>query len=142
MDASVSWLLIRPGWKVLSSDGREVGEVDEVTGDDTEDIFDGIALATSMMAKPRYVRADQIASIHQGSLRLSLTATEVERLGEYLDPATSEEIEADNRGGFGAEAGAEAREVEAKFVRPVQRHEHSMNVWRRLYLAVRRGLGR
>jgi hypothetical protein len=142
MESSVSWLLIRPGWTVLSSDGQKVGEVDEVTGDDTEDIFDGIALATSVMGKPRYVRADQIATISQGSLRLSLTAAQVEQLGEYLDPATSEEIEADNRGGFGAEAAADVREVEGKLVRPVQGHEHSMNVWRRLYLAVRRALGR
>jgi hypothetical protein len=142
MSAPVSWLLIRPGWKVFSADGREIGEVDEVAGDDTEDIFDGIALATSVMAKPRYVKAEQVVEISQGAVRLSLTPAEVEELAEFLDPATSEEIEGDNRGGAGAEAAADVREIEGKFVRPVQRHEHSMNVWRRLYLALRRGLGR
>lgn len=142
MGVPVSWLLIRPGWKVFSADGHEVGEVDEVAGDDTRDIFDGIALATSVMAKPRYVRAEQVASITQGSVGLSLTAAEVEQLGEYLDPATSAEIEGDNRGGGGAEAAADVREIEGEFVRPVQRHAHSMNVWRRLYLAIRRQLGR
>ena len=51
----VSWLLVRVGWKVVSSDGEEVGHVDEVAGDDTEDIFDGLAVATTAFGKPRYV---------------------------------------------------------------------------------------
>jgi hypothetical protein len=32
----VSWFMIRAGWKVVAADGSEVGEVDEVAGDDTE----------------------------------------------------------------------------------------------------------
>ena len=40
-DDPVSWLLIRRGWQVVSSDGAEVGNVDEVVGDDEHDIFDG-----------------------------------------------------------------------------------------------------
>jgi hypothetical protein len=39
----VSWLVIRPGWKVFAADGSEVGEIDEIAGDDSEDIFDGTA---------------------------------------------------------------------------------------------------
>lgn len=142
MSVPVSWLLIRPGWKVYSTDGREVGEVDEVAGDDTEDIFDGLALATTAMGRPRYVPADQVAAISQGQVRLSLTAEQVAALGEYRDPATSAEIEADDRGGIGAEAAADVREIAGGLVRPLQRHEHSMNVWRRMYLAIRRLLGR
>src|SRR6266542_6727308 len=57
----VSWLLIQSGWKVYASDGSEVGEVDEVAGDDTEDIFDGLAIAMSSFGKPRYVPAEQVA---------------------------------------------------------------------------------
>ena len=51
----VSWLLIETGWKVIDVDGGEVGEVDEVVGDSGADIFDGLAIATSMFGKPRYV---------------------------------------------------------------------------------------
>src|SRR5437764_5765760 len=96
MSAPVSWLMVRPGWKVYSTEGTEVGEVDEVTGDDTQDIFDGIALATSFMGKPRYVQAEQVAEISQGAVRLTLTAAEAQALGEYRDLATTAEIEADN----------------------------------------------
>src|SRR5439155_8537059 len=102
----VSWLLIRPGWKLLSVDGHEVGEVDEVAGDDTEDIFDGLAIATNALGKPRYVPAEQVAEITEGIVHLSLTREQVEELGEYLEPATTAEIEPDSKGGTGAELGA------------------------------------
>ncbi len=65
--------MIRAGWKVVAADGSEVGEVDEVAGDDTEDIFDGLAIATSSFGKPRYVPAEQIAGISEGVVRLTLT---------------------------------------------------------------------
>ena len=137
----VSWLLIKPGWKVLAADGGEVGEVDEVAGDDTEDIFDGLAIATSALGKPRYVTAEQIAEITQGAVRLSLTREQVAQLGEYLEPATSAEIEPDSRGGIGEGLGAEIREVEGKVLAPTQRHEHSMNIWRRIAFFFRRLFG-
>ena len=124
----VSWLLIRPGWKVLASDGSEVGEVDEIAGDDTEDIFDGLAIAASAFGKPRYVPAEQVGQITDGVVHLTLTRAEVEQLGEYLEPATSAEIEPDSKGGTGETLAAEARELEGKAFAPIQRHEHPMNV--------------
>jgi hypothetical protein len=142
MPDPVSWLLIRPGWKVYASDGAEVGEVDEVTGDDTQDIFDGIALATSVLGQPRYVPADFVREITEGSVHLSLARDEVAALTEYQDPATSAEIEADNKGRVAAGLGAEARKVEGVVLHPTQRHQHPMNVWRRMYFAVRRLVGR
>ncbi len=91
--------MIRAGWKVVAADGSEVGEVDEVAGDDTEDIFDGLAIATSSFGKPRYVPAEQVAGISQGVVRLSLTREQAGQLDEYLEPATSAEIEPDSKGG-------------------------------------------
>ena len=134
--------MIRPGWKVYASDGTQVGEVDEVAGDDTKDIFDGIALAPSLMGQPRYVRAEQVSEITQGSVRLSLTRDEVGALEKFRDPATSAEIEADTTGGTAAGVAAEARKLEGGLVRPVQRHEHPLNVWRRMYLVLRRAFRR
>src|SRR6266496_6354924 len=87
----VSWFMIRAGWKVVAADGTEVGEVDEVAGDDTEDIFDGLAIATSAFGKPRYVPAEQVGEITDGIVQVSLTPAQVERLDEYLEPATSAE---------------------------------------------------
>ena len=136
----VSWLLIRPGWKVLAADGSEVGEVDEVAGDDTEDIFDGLAVATGAFAKPRYVPAEQVGQITDGVVHLTLTRADVEQLGEYLEPATSAEIEPDSKGGAGETLAAEARELEGEVFAPIQRHEHPMNLWRRIAFFFRRKL--
>jgi hypothetical protein len=138
----VSWLMIEPGWKVLASDGAEVGEVDEVAGDSSLDIFDGLAIATSAFGKPRYVPAEQVGEITEGAVHLKLTKEQVDRLGEYLEPATSAEIEPDSKGGLGESIGAEARELEGKAFAPTQKREHSMNVSRRIAFFFRRLLRR
>jgi len=137
----VSWLMIRAGWKVLAADGSEVGEVDEVAGDDTEDIFDGLAIATSSFGKPRYVPSEQVAGISEGAVRLSLTREQVVQLGEYLEPATSAEIEPDSKGGLGETLAADVRELEGMVFAPTQRHEHPMNIWRRIAFFFRRLAG-
>lgn len=138
----VSWFMIRAGWKVLAADGSEVGEIDEVAGDDTADIFDGLAIATTALGKPRYVPAEQVAEITEGAVRLSLTREQIEQLGEYLEPATSLEVEPDSKGGVGESVGAEVRKVEGDVLAPIQRHEHSMNIWRRIAFFFRRLLRR
>ena len=134
--------MIRPGWKVYASDGAEVGEVDEVTGDDTKDIFDGIALATSLLGQPLYVPAEHVGEITDGGVHLSLSHDQVAALDQYHEPATSAEIEADNKGGAAAGLAADVRRAEGAMLHPIQRHEQPMNVWRRMYLAVRRLLRR
>jgi len=137
----VSWLLIEAGWKVLAADGSEVGKVDEVAGDSNADIFDGLAIATSRFGQPRYVPSEQVAEITEGTVRLSLTSEQVEQLGEYLEPATSAQIEPNSKGGVGESLGADARELEGKVLAPTQRHEHSMNIWRRIAFFFRRLFG-
>jgi hypothetical protein len=134
----VSWFLIRTGWKVVSADGREVGRVDEVTGDEDSDIFDGLAVATSALGRPRYVPAEQVGRIEDGVVHLTLTEDEVKGLGEYLEPATSAEIEPASKGGMGESVRAEARELEGKVFAPTQKREHSMNIWRRTAFFFRR----
>ncbi len=134
----VSWLLIEPGWKVRAADGSEVGEVDEVVGDSNADIFDGLAIATTRFGKPRYVPSEQVAEITEGTVALSLTPAQVEQLREYLEPATSAQIEPNSKGGIGESLSADAREVEGKVFAPTQRQEHSMNIWRRIAYFFRR----
>jgi hypothetical protein len=138
----VSWLLIRPGWKVVSADDVEIGEVDEVAGDDERDVFDGLAVATSALGKPRYVPSEQVGEITEGVVRLTVTHAEADRFGEYLEPATTARIEPDDKGGVGRTIGADVREVEGKVFAPTQRHEHSMNVSRRIAFWFRRTFGR
>jgi hypothetical protein len=79
------------------------------------------------------VPAEQIASIEEGTIRLSLTPEQAAQLGEYLEPATSARIDPEGGG-----IGAELRGLESRFVDPPQTHEHPVNIWRRLWFAVRR----
>jgi Uncharacterized protein conserved in bacteria (DUF2171) len=133
--------MIRPGWKVYASDGTEVGAVDEVTGDDGADIFDGLAIARSALAKPTYVPAESVGPITEGRIELILTMEQVDALGEFLEPATSAQIEPDDHRGIGETLGADFRELEGKAIHPVER-QRSVGLVRRLYLLFRRKRGR
>lgn len=142
MASAASWLSIVRGWKVTAADGREIGEVDEVVGDRDSDIFDGLSLATSALGQPRYVPADRVARIEDGMVHLSLDSQQAANLEEYLQPATSAEIEPDSHGGTTEAIAAEARRVEGEIAEPTQRREHPFNVWTRIAHMVRRALGR
>ena len=126
----VSWFVIEPGWKVLDAEGAEVGAVDEVVGDSSNDIFNGVAISTSLLGKPRYVPAERVAAITEGSVQLALSKAEVESLGEYKEPPTTAEILPE---GAGALTRAEAS-VEA----PIHDRPEGVNIWRRLWWALRR----
>jgi hypothetical protein len=83
MGDPVSWLLISRGWQVMSADGHEIGRIEQVTGDHDRDIFDGLVIATSVLGKPRYVPAEQVGSIEEGVVHLSLGRDEADALPEY-----------------------------------------------------------
>jgi hypothetical protein len=140
MGDPVSWLMIRPGWKVYASDGTEVGEVGEVTGDDNADIFDGLAIAASALGKPKYVPAEQVTTITEGRIDLSLTRADFEGTGEFLEPATSADIEPSDHRGIGETIGADVRELEGKAIHPVERQK-PVGLVRRFYLFFRRKRG-
>ena len=136
-----SWLTIKPGWKVVASDGGEVGEVSLVTGDENRDIFNGLAVSPSALGKPRYVAAEQVTEITDGVVRLSLSPAATESLPEYLEPATSAIIEPGDKGGFGESVKATAREVEGGLVAPVEKRERPPGLLRRIALYFRRKTG-
>jgi hypothetical protein len=130
----VSWFLIEPGWTVVDSKGEEVGSVDEVVGDSSDDIFNGLSISTSLLGKPRYVPSEQVAEITEGSVRLALSKDEVDHLGEYQEPPTTAEILPE---GAGALMRAEAA-VEA----PIHGHRERLNILTRIRHAIRRLRGR
>lgn len=82
----VSWFVVERGWAVSGSDGDKLGTVEEVLGDSSLDIFDGLAVATGVLGKPRYVPAELVAEIVEGSIRLSIAGDEFGRLDEYEAP--------------------------------------------------------
>jgi hypothetical protein len=134
----VSWLMIKSGWKVEAADGTPVGEVDEITGDEGADIFDGLAIATTALGHPRYVPAEKVAEITDGTVRLSLSPAEVEALEEYRFPPTSLEVEPDQSGGLIASAEAEIREVSGDLVQPVRPTDKRVGLLDRIRFFVRR----
>jgi uncharacterized protein YrrD len=130
----VSWFLIEPGWKVVAVSGEEVGSVDEVVGDPGDDIFNGLSISTSLLGRPRYVPAEQVAEITEGQIRLKLTKDQADRLGEYEEPPTTAEILPD-------QAGLLTR-VEASVEAPIHSHGERLNILTRIRHAFRRLAGR
>lgn len=119
----VSWLLIEPGWRVEDSAGGNVGRVVEVVGDSGADIFDGLAVASSALAKPRYVPAEQVGEIVEGRVRLKLAEQAVDTLGEYDEPPAEETIEPE-RAPLGTRAesavlGGSARDTKVPLLRRI-----------------------
>jgi rRNA processing protein Gar1 len=60
----VSWLLVEPGWPVVDANGRRVGKVDEVLGDEQTDIFHGLVV------DGRKILAESVGEIREGEIRL------------------------------------------------------------------------
>jgi hypothetical protein len=133
--------MIRPGWKVYASDGTEVGQVDEVAGDENVDIFDGLAVAASALAKPKYVPAESVTTITEGRVNLSLSSADFAETSEFLEPATSAEIEPSDHRGIGETIGADVRKVEGKAIHPVERQQ-SVGLIRRIDFWFHRKFGR
>jgi hypothetical protein len=79
----VSWLVIEPGWRVVAADGSEVGRVDEIVGDTGEDIFNGLAVASGLLGRPKYVPAERVKGIVEGEVRLDVPADAIEHLNDH-----------------------------------------------------------
>lgn len=88
----VSWLVIEPGWTVVAADGTEVGKVEELVGDTSTDIFNGLAVSTGLLAKAKYVPAERVTEITEGEVRVDLPAEAVERLEDHEAPPPAEQL--------------------------------------------------
>lgn len=88
----VAWTMIESGWKVFDAEGEDVGTVDEVTGDENVDIFDGLAIKQGILNKDKYVPSDYVAQIFEGEVHLSLTRPQIEALETFTEPAPEEQI--------------------------------------------------
>jgi uncharacterized protein YrrD len=82
----VSWFLIERGWKVVDAHGKHIGRIEEVVGDTDGDIFNGLAVSSGLLGKPRYVPAEQVGEITDGQVQLTLPAEHVKRLEEHEPP--------------------------------------------------------
>jgi hypothetical protein len=130
----VSWFVIEPGWKVVDAQGEEVGAVDEVVGDSSNDIFNGLSLSTSLLGQPRYVPSEQVAAITEQRVQLKLTKDQIHNLGEFEEPPTSAEILPEGAGAV--------RRAEASVEAPIHSHEERPNFLTRVVHAWRRTFSR
>ena len=130
MSDPVSWFLIEPGWKVMDASGEEIGSVDEIVGDSSDDIFNGLSVSTSLLGRPRYIPSEQVGSITEGRVQLTIGKEQVDKLSEYEEAPTSAEILPD-------EAGAVHR-AEASVEAPIHAHEQRLNLLTRMRHSLRR----
>jgi hypothetical protein len=84
----VSWMVIEHGWAVVDTDGESVGRVDEVVGDESIDIFNGLNVLTGVLGTVKYVPSEQVGRIVEGRVELLLSKDEVEGLAEAEPPGT------------------------------------------------------
>ena len=82
----VSWLVIEPGWRVVATDGPQLGWVDKVLGDESLDIFHGLSVAGGRLEIPRYVKSEQVGGIVNGLVTLTVDAHGFDHLPEYHAP--------------------------------------------------------
>jgi len=86
----VSYLVLSDGTDVMSAEGRKVGTVEHVLADPDADVFDGVIV--DMRAGPgghRFADAEQIASIHERGVVLTVDAEAAEWLpAPAANPAT------------------------------------------------------
>jgi uncharacterized protein YrrD len=90
-----SWLMIEPGWKVIATDGTEVGKVEEIVGDTGSDIFNGLAISTSLLSKPKYVPAERVRAITDGQVELDLETDALDDLENHELQPPSEQFRPD-----------------------------------------------
>jgi uncharacterized protein YrrD len=95
MSDPVSWLVIERGWKVVGSDGEELGTVHEVIGDTGADIFDGLAVSPGLLKSSKYVPAERVRAITEGRVELDLTKADFDGLAAHGEQPVSAEIRAD-----------------------------------------------
>ncbi len=84
----VSWKVVEPGWTVVDGAGEPVGAVEQVVGDPEADIFDGLSVrrGTDLLPRPKYVPSEQVGSIEEGTVHLTIDAAAFEAAEDYQGP--------------------------------------------------------
>jgi hypothetical protein len=87
-----SYLTLKPGMPVFSSDGESLGEIEHVLADPDVDVFDGIVLDTSVLpGGHRFADATQVDEVYERGVVLKVTAAAAAGLPEpSANPGTLE----------------------------------------------------
>lgn len=87
-----SYLTLKPGMAVYSSDGEKLGEIEHVLADPEADIFDGVVIDRSLLpGGHRFADASQVDACHERGIVLGVDAEAARRLPEpSANPAAME----------------------------------------------------
>jgi hypothetical protein len=85
-EPQVAWKAIEANATVVSSDGEEIGQVAEIAGDSTADIFDGLVVSLGMIGANRHLPAERVTAIWPTRVEVDLTRAEIEALPDYEQP--------------------------------------------------------
>ena len=77
---AVHYTALQRGTPVISSDGEEIGSVDQVLDNYREHIFDGLVILTSS-GERKFVDAPEVARTAERAVTLTITAAEAAQLG-------------------------------------------------------------
>lgn len=78
----LAWTDVQEGWRVLASDGSDVGKVKQCVGDRESDIFDGFEVDVQTIGPDRFVSFEHVVGIAEGHIRLDLKPDRVHALPE------------------------------------------------------------
>ena len=92
----ISYRVLKPGARVVTSDGEEIGKVREVLDNQDEDIFDGLVIEGRHGR--RFVDAPEVARITESTVTLTLDSQAAASLPEN-DPAGGPEFSANPKSG-------------------------------------------
>jgi hypothetical protein len=83
----IAYEVLEKGVPVYATGGEQVGTVDHVVSAEREDIFHGVVIGTA--SRKRFVAADQVASIHERGVDLTIDAAGAATLPEPRGGAPS-----------------------------------------------------
>jgi hypothetical protein len=77
----IAYEVLEKGVPVLACDGAQIGTVDHVVAAPEQDIFHGLVISVSGRG-PRFVAADEVASLHERGVDLRIDSAAVSSLPE------------------------------------------------------------
>ena len=85
-EPQVAWKAIEQNATLVSADGEEVGQVAEIAGDSTADIFDGLVVSLGVLGTNRYLPAERVRGIWPDRVEVDLPADAIRELPPYEEP--------------------------------------------------------
>ena len=75
-DEPISWMTLSSGTPIVSSDGEELGRVQDVVADRQKDIFSGVTFRDGVLGGDQFVPAELVETITADRVTLSASADE------------------------------------------------------------------